>query len=219
MIAEYPNKEAGMKATKVIGLLVTTSAAMLLFAGVVGAASPDGSKAETVDAARAAQLTERLSAESDPKAAFLALTPVEQAAVERYVTVASVISTTEVVDDGTTETAALNAYPCKTNIHTKELRNDSGDWLVRYTSQTRWCFDYFRVLRSPAPRFTTSYRTKWPWRKKGSQTKRSWWGTADLYYRDFASQEFENRCFPFGCDDEVITIEKIQNANGTSNAW
>ena len=207
-----------MNATKVIGLLAAIFMVTALFGGM-GYAAPPAEEAETVDAARAAQLAERLSVEADPKAAFLALTPAEQAAVKRYVTAVAVVSTTEVTDAGTIETAAANAYPCKTNTHTKEIQNSSGDWLVKYTSKTRWCFDYFKVLRSPAPQFTTSYRTKWPWRKKGSQTKRSWWGTADLYYRDFASQEFENRCFPFGCDDEVFTIEKIQNSNGTANAW
>ena len=213
-----------MKATKVIGVMVAVLMATALFGGMVYAVPPV-EEAGAVDAARAAQLTERLSEESDPKAAFLELTPAEQAAVERYVTAVSVVSTSEVVDSGTTETfvstetTALRAYPCKTNTHTKEIRNDSGDWLVQYTSKTRWCFDYFRVLRSPAPQFSTSYTTKWPWKKKGVETKRSWWGTADLYYRDLASQEFENNCFPFGCDDEVILIEKIQNSNGTANAW
>ena len=110
-----------------------------------------------------------------------------------------------------------HAYPCKTKTHSKYKKNIFGMKVITYTSKTRWCYDYFRVLRSPAPSFSTSYRAI-GWLKK-NETRRSWWGTDDLYYRDFANVEFGVYVPKIGCQEWETTIEKIQNANGTANAW
>ena len=200
------------KLIRTIALIAAVTALMAL-GGVVSAA-PLGPSGNPQDVAT---LIQNIQAAPDPGAAYQALSPAEQSAVDSYLQVdrIEVESSTSVSNH---HDVLMNGEWSKTNRYNVVAKTFYGLKLWTFKSQTRWYYDGTIITRTP--NFTMDGETHYLfWRYLGTVWTSQTGGRNHTYHTDNGQGEFAY-CPPgVGCvNHDYPVIRKRQYGDGTYSA-
>ncbi len=151
--------------------------------------------ASDTNAGSVSVLVDQIGRSADPGAAFAALSPVDQAAVQAFLTAISVDDSMRldaqpsVTAGGRTMTAA--ATSCWTWTWQRDAKNNLGATLWSYFQRIDWCGNGTVITTTPhgvqRTRWGETYYAFWQWNHIDNQT---WGGTGQSSYRAFTQGEF-----------------------------
>ena len=208
MIGQIANKFGSR--LKIIGALAIALVALSVSAGSAFALEPD-----EVDPERVHDLIVHLNEASDPDAAFVKLTPEQQAAVIEALTDITFEVTEEVAIDGNLGDASADGERCGVHSRKVNAKNILGVKLWTYESKTRWCFDGSLITEEPT--FTRSGKVHIiGWEFVGHVDKSDSGGEGEWMYEDFTEGHFKFCILGVGCtSNHYPDITKRQYGDGT----
>ena len=190
--------------------LIIAIVSLLALGGSVYAAPPDS----TPDAGA---LVKNLTAAVDPEAAYLALSPAEQSAVDDYLQVAT-IEVESITTTSNHHDVLMRTEWTKTNRYQVVAKTFYGLKLWTFKSRTKWYYDGESITRVPT--FSTNGETHYLfWRYLGIASESQQGGYSYTYHYDNAQGEFAY-CPPVtGCVNyDYPSISKSQYGDGSYSA-
>lgn len=198
---------------RIIGMLVLVLVGLMTLSGGVYAAGPDLNNPQAVE-----RLVREVERAEDPPTAYAQLTPLEKAAFDEHLKVASVVVGSESVSAA--NVAASSSSGCGTNSYYVKGLNLVGYTVWKFTTRTTWCWNGTEITNDP--HFTTDGDVYYLfWSYGGTTYERETGGRGDWIHQDSAEGEFQYCIGPYGigCIQSAYPdIHKTQYGDGTKSA-